>query len=85
MKYLFITLLLVLTSCAKENYEQDYMEIYTPSTIYYVNLKDLHITSESDDTDLHFKNFKELSLFLERRTAEDVNIIYQELDNCMYK
>lgn len=85
MKHLFITLLLVFTSCTKENCEEDYMEIYTPSTIYYVNLKDLHITSINDDTDLYFKNLEELSLFLKRRTEEDVNIIYQELDNCKYK
>ena len=56
-----------------------YVEIYTNNDIYYVNIDDLTITSESGKHST-FKTYKELTLAVSKITADDVN----SFSNCPY-
>lgn len=79
---LLLLLVLGMASCVpnQPHSKIGYFEIYTTSTIYYVDYDNLTITSESDGINLKFKNAKELSLRLERLTADDASNAYDEMD-----
>lgn len=93
MKYIVLMVMaLLLGSCqgqtepAKESVkERKYLEIYTPGTILYVDVDNLSITSENDDTDLKFKTFREMSHYIERRTADELLYIYQEQEEAEFR
>lgn len=81
---LLVLLLLVLgmASCVpnQPHPKSVYLEIYTTSTIYYVDYENLTITSENDDTNYKFESAQELTIKLERLTAQDASNTYDEMD-----
>ena len=53
--------------------EKDYLEIYTNTNIYYVNVNRLEVSNENDNKVQHFKTFRELSVYVSELTAKEAN------------
>ena len=65
-------------SCKKQdeklNTKKDYLEVYTNTNIYYINLKKLEISDEKTQKVKRFENLYKLSDWLSTATANDSNL-----------
>ena len=68
----------MILSCKKQDEKlttkKDYLEIYTNTNIYYVNLKKLEISNEKTQKVKKFSDLYKLSDWLSTATANDANL-----------
>lgn len=68
----------MILSCKKQDEKlttkKDYLEVYTNTNIYYVDLKKLEISNEKTQRVKKFSNLYELSDWLSTVTANDANL-----------
>ena len=68
----------IILSCKKQDEKlttkKDYLEVYTNTNIYYVDLKKLEISNEKTQRVKKFSNLYELSDWLSTVTANDANL-----------
>lgn len=68
----------IVLSCKKQDQKvdtkKDYLEVYTNTNIYYVDLKKLEISNERNQKVKRFENLYKLSDWLSTATANDTNL-----------
>ena len=68
----------IIRSCKKQDEKlttkKDYLEIYTNTNIYYVDLKKLEVSNEKTQKVKKFSDLYELSDWLSTATANDANL-----------
>lgn len=84
MKNLFLFIIVLITALTSAfvvidtAYSPRTMDIYTLADMYHVNLRTLHITSETGQTDLKFDTYQEMRDWIDQATANDTDITQPE-------